>query len=87
MEFDLSLSPSQYSAPSARVTPRQPVEVSLIDLVLAATDVSEDEFEVNDGITHLIQSGAVTILSRDQDPMLHCTPPDGALPAPHPLTR
>jgi hypothetical protein len=87
MEFDLSLSPSRSSAQSARVAPRPPVEVSLIDLVLAATDVSEDEFEVDDGIRHLIRSGAVTILSREQDPMLHATPPDGALPAPHPLTR
>lgn len=87
MELDHSLAPSEYNAPPARVATRQPVEVSLIDLVLAATDVSEDEFEVNDGITHLIQSGAVTILSRDRDPMLHCDPPDGALPASHPLTR
>jgi hypothetical protein len=87
MEFDHSLSPSEYSAPPARVATRQPIEVSLIDLVLAATDASEDEFEISDGITHLIQSGAVTILSREQDPMLHCTPPDAALPAPHPLTR
>jgi len=47
-----------------------PIELSIIDLVLAATESSEDEFEVNDGIAQLIESGEVRILAREQDPML-----------------
>ena len=78
---------------------QRPVEISLIDLVLAATDASEDEFEVSDGIADLIESGAVSLLSRRQDPMQRCLEPapplpalgilttPTALPAPHPLAR
>lgn len=51
-------------------SPQAPIQLSIIDLVLAATEASEDEFEVNDGIAGLIQSGAVKILPRKDDPML-----------------
>jgi len=62
-----------YSDPS----PQAPIQLSIIDLVLAATEASEDEFEVNDGIAGLIQSGAVKILPRKDDPMLtRADPPE-----------
>ena len=77
---------------------RPPIQLSLIDLILAATESSEDPSEINDGIADLIRTGAVRILPRKQDPMLRRmdpgeTPLSGsetgsrtaALPAPHPL--
>jgi len=71
-------------------SPQQPIESSLIDLVLAATELSEDESEVNDGIATLIQSGAVAILPRNRDLMQRRaakTAPLEALPALYPPAR
>ena len=68
-------------------SPQQPIESSLIDLVLAATEFSEDESEINDGIAALIQSGAVAILPRDRDLMQRRaakTAPPTPLPALYP---
>lgn len=45
-------------------------EMSLVDLVLLACDVSEDETEVNDMVDGLIQRGAARILPLERDPML-----------------
>lgn len=75
--MELALASRMESIPEALETqaadsfqpPQPPPEISLIDLILAATDVSEDEGEINDGIAALIQSGEVCILSREQDPM------------------
>ena len=73
---------------------RPPIQLSLIDLILAATESSEDESEINDGIAELIRTGAVRILPRKDDPMLQRmgpaeTPLSGgetaALPALYPL--
>ena len=69
-------------------SPQPAIEVSLIDLVLAATDLSEDESEINDGIASLIQSAEVAILPRNRDPMQHSaceTAPANRLPALYPL--
>jgi hypothetical protein len=66
-----------------------PSQVSIIDLVLAATESSEDEFEINDGIAGLIRSGAVRILARKDDPMLARADEPAArpLPALNPASR
>ena len=62
---------SQTAAPATCATPPQrPIELSIIDLVLAATETSEDESEIQDGIASLIQAGEVRILTRKDDPML-----------------
>ena len=45
-------------------------ETSLIDLVLAACDVSEDAVEVDDLVDCAIQSGAAHVLPASRDPML-----------------
>jgi len=45
-------------------------EMSLIDVVLLACDVSEDETEVNDIVDGLIQRGAARLLPATCDPML-----------------
>ncbi len=71
----------------------EPIGISIIDLVLAATESSEDEGEINDGIAALIQTRTVRILRRRDDPMLRREQaifPTGealALPTPQPLTR
>ena len=44
-------------------------EMSLVDLVLLACDVSEDESEVNDIVDGLIARGAARILPAACDPM------------------
>jgi hypothetical protein len=75
---------SAQSAQRFQSSERQPVEISLIDLVIAATDLSDDEFEVSDGIESLIRSGAVSILSREHDAMQQCLSPGHSLPTPHP---
>jgi hypothetical protein len=75
---------SAQSAQQFQLPECQPVEISLIDLVIAATDLSDDEFEVSDGIESLIRSGAVSILSREHDAMQQCLSPGHSLPTPHP---
>ena len=45
-------------------------EISLIDLVLLACDLSEDAGEVNDLVDCVIESGAARILPADCDPMM-----------------
>ena len=83
MDIDNPLSattnPSGQLAQVTHQASQRPVEISLIDLVLAATDASEDEFEVSDGIADLIESGAVSLLSRGRDPMQRCLEPAPAL--------
>ena len=93
--MELALPRAMYSLDDALDTqathsPQQPIESSLIDLVLAATEISEDESEINDGIATLIQSGAVAILSRDRDLMQRRaarTAPPKLLPALYPPAR
>ena len=45
-------------------------EISLIDLVLLACDLSEDAGELNDLVDCVIESGAARILPADCDPMM-----------------
>ncbi len=45
-------------------------EMSLVEVVLLACDLSEDETEVNDIVDGLIERGAARILPIDCDPML-----------------
>lgn len=45
-------------------------EMSLIDLVLFACDLSEDATEVNDIVDGLIENGAARILPIERDPLL-----------------
>ena len=45
-------------------------EMSLIDVVLLACDVTEDETEVNDVVDALIQRGAARVLPAAEDEML-----------------
>ena len=49
-------------------------EISLVDLVLLACEVSEDEGEVGDVVDGLIDSGAARILPVRCDPMLERIP-------------
>ena len=46
-------------------------DMSLIDLVLFACDLSEDAGEINDLVESAIESGAARILPRACDPMMN----------------
>ena len=69
------------------------VETSIIELVLAACEGSEDEFAIDIEIASRIQTGAVSLLRRDRDAMqrrtepLETPRPAMGLPAAHPLAR
>jgi hypothetical protein len=47
-------------------------EISLIDLVLLACDLSDDAGELNDLVDCVIESEAARILPADCDPMMRC---------------
>ncbi len=51
------------------IGPGEP-ETSIIDLVLLACELSEDEGEIADVVDGAIRSGAVRILPSHRDPML-----------------
>jgi len=46
------------------------VEVSIVELVVAATECSDDAYEIDDLVHGLVESGRFQVRRREADPML-----------------
>lgn len=45
------------------------LEVSIVELIVAASECSEDAYEIGDLVDELVDSGKLRIRRRDADPM------------------
>lgn len=55
----------------------EPAQLSLVQAVLLACELSEDETEVNDLVRDLVETRAARLLPVDRDPMLQRRPCPG----------
>lgn len=70
MSFQLDLPASEPFEHAVRALDPCAAEMSIVDVVLLACDLSEDATEIDDLVASAIQSGAARILPGERDPML-----------------